>query len=196
MEESNFDRQTAFDHTAADYVDRSEPLDVQQDTSTVIEETEKKGMAAGPSTMYVMEPRASISPTALRPWRPWTQVLTVSPHASQILIRGAMQPVAMLGLPIVWWIGLMYGIYQIWFNSEDREGGGGQDTTLTDIVWVSIAMGSVISFALTSPPYCKFAENPLDPQYADEPTSERSAAFAVSGISLAYISPALTCIPG
>ena len=118
MEESNFDRQTAFDHTAADYVERTEePLEARQDMSTVNDDAEKKGMTVGPSTMYVVEPRTSISPTALRPWRPWMQVFTVSPHASQILVRGAMQPVAMLGLPIVWWIGLMYGIYQIWFNS-------------------------------------------------------------------------------
>jgi hypothetical protein len=120
MEESNFDRQAAFDHATSEEVERPEPTEIQQEDPMTFDETEKKGVTAGQSTMYVMEPRMSISPAALRPWRPWKQVLAVSPHASQIVVRGALQPVALLGLPIVWWIGLMYGIYQIWFNSGSR----------------------------------------------------------------------------
>jgi hypothetical protein len=42
---------------------------------------------------------------------------TVSPYAAAVMRRGCIVPLTLLALPLVWWIGLMYGIYQIWFNS-------------------------------------------------------------------------------
>lgn len=69
----------------------------------------------------VVEPHfdtiVDVDAVPLRPWRPWTEALAVSPHAGGIMKRGFFQPIALLGLPMVWWMGLLYGIYQIWFNS-------------------------------------------------------------------------------
>jgi hypothetical protein len=50
--------------------------------------------------------------------KPWLTFGTVSPHAAAVMLRGCLVPLTLLALPLVWWIGLMYGIYQIWFNSE------------------------------------------------------------------------------
>lgn len=40
------------------------------------------------------------------------------PSALKLLWRGFKEPLLMLRLPIIWWCGLQYGIYQVWFNSE------------------------------------------------------------------------------
>jgi hypothetical protein len=50
--------------------------------------------------------------------KPWLTFGKVSPYARAVLLRGCLVPLTLLALPLVWWIGLMYGIYQIWFNSE------------------------------------------------------------------------------
>lgn len=50
--------------------------------------------------------------------KPWLTFGKVSPYARAVLLRGCLVPLSLLALPLVWWIGLMYGIYQIWFNSE------------------------------------------------------------------------------
>ncbi|WRT68808.1 uncharacterized protein IL334_005788 [Kwoniella shivajii] len=41
---------------------------------------------------------------------------TVSPYAAHIMKRGLIQPFLMMRLPLVWWCGVMYGIYQVYFN--------------------------------------------------------------------------------
>lgn len=50
--------------------------------------------------------------------KPWMTFGRVSPYAAAVMLRGCLVPLSLLALPLVWWIGLMYGIYQIWFNSE------------------------------------------------------------------------------
>lgn len=50
--------------------------------------------------------------------KPWLTFGTRSPYAAAVMLRGCLVPMTLLALPLVWWIGLMYGIYQIWFNSE------------------------------------------------------------------------------
>jgi hypothetical protein len=57
----------------------------------------------------------------------------------------------------VWWLGLMYGIYQIWFNSKSS-------ATWGDVLYTAFqrlnacytAIGSLISFTLSAPPYCGY----------------------------------------
>ncbi|KAL1413791.1 hypothetical protein Q8F55_001574 [Vanrija albida] len=52
------------------------------------------------------------------PWpgpRPF-KIFRISPYAGGILWRGVFQPLAFLRLPIVLWCGLMFGIYQIFYN--------------------------------------------------------------------------------
>jgi hypothetical protein len=41
---------------------------------------------------------------------------TISPVARGIMLRGLVQPFALMRLPIVIWCGVMYGIYQVYFN--------------------------------------------------------------------------------
>ncbi|WWC70805.1 uncharacterized protein I206_104757 [Kwoniella pini CBS 10737] len=40
----------------------------------------------------------------------------VSPHALGIIKRGIIQPFALMRLPIILWCGVMYGVYQVFFN--------------------------------------------------------------------------------
>ena len=118
MQETNFDRQKAFDNLQADddggSLERHEiPLDVRAEE----QDLDKKDHTLG-TIEAVVEPHIPVSTVPLRSWRPWMEAVTLSPHASGVMRRGIFQPIALLGLPMVWWLGLMYGIYQIWFNSE------------------------------------------------------------------------------
>lgn len=40
----------------------------------------------------------------------------ISKYSGGILLRGIVQPILMWRLPIIWWSGLIFGIYQIFFN--------------------------------------------------------------------------------
>ncbi|WWC62615.1 uncharacterized protein I303_105212 [Kwoniella dejecticola CBS 10117] len=58
-----------------------------------------------------------VQPVAQR-WiwpRVW-QRSKVSPHAFGIIKRGIVQPFALMRLPIILWCGVMYGVYQVFFN--------------------------------------------------------------------------------
>ncbi|BEJ13938.1 hypothetical protein CspHIS471_0311120 [Cutaneotrichosporon sp. HIS471] len=52
------------------------------------------------------------------PWpgpRPW-KFLTISPNAGGLMWRGILYPLAMLRLPIIWWCGVIFALYQVFYN--------------------------------------------------------------------------------
>lgn len=38
-----------------------------------------------------------------------------------IMVRGFIQPLVLLRLPILWWCALQYGVYQVWFNGKPSD---------------------------------------------------------------------------
>lgn len=120
MEETNFERQKLLAEALS-----TEEMQ-HQDLSTYNGgETKEDLDTPGVGEMVVTEPVRAVSREFNKqpaPWRPWATFGRVSPQASGILARGTLQPLALLGSPLIWWIGLMYGIYQIWFNSKSAGG--------------------------------------------------------------------------
>lgn len=52
------------------------------------------------------------------PWpgpRPW-RIFTISPNAGGLMWRGFLYPLALLRLPIILWCGLIFGLYQVFYN--------------------------------------------------------------------------------
>jgi hypothetical protein len=161
MQETNFDRQKAFDRHQ-DQDDENETVEhseipMQSRMEDENPDDKKDHDHTHRMSEAVVEPHVPISTVPLRPWRPWMEAVTLSPHAAGIMSRGIFQPIALLGLPMVWWLGLMYGIYQIWFNSKSSATWG--DVLYTAFQRLSTcytAIGSLISFTLSAPPYCGY----------------------------------------
>lgn len=65
-----------------------------------------------PTTLPVPAPRMETKWPGPRPWRFGKR----SPYASGIMWRGLIQPLALMASPLVFWCGVLYGIYQVYFN--------------------------------------------------------------------------------
>lgn len=109
------------------------------------------------------------SPRSIGHWpgpRPW-KFGRRSPYARGIMWRGFIQPIALMPSPLIFWCGIMYGMYQVYFNCKSRF-----------LLHVTIADVAVFSFlssgVLSAPPY----------------------NFAPNSVGLTWLSPLVTCIPG
>lgn len=67
-----------------------------------------------PIAIDVLPPRVISKWPGPKPWRFGKR----SPHAWGIMWRGFVQPLALMPSPLVFWCGVMYGIYQVYFNRE------------------------------------------------------------------------------
>lgn len=83
-----------------------------------VENPDKKGPLADTTTYYVEPTITTITPFASTPWPGLKFWKYAKPHkhAAGILMRGLVQPVLLLRLPLIWWSGLMFATYQICFN--------------------------------------------------------------------------------
>jgi hypothetical protein len=105
-----------------------------------------KKVGAETSVQQVLDPTLAAQPEVTsrtqnsgdlkikKPWMTWGKV---SPHAAAVMLRGCLVPLSLLALPLIWWIGLMYGIYQIWFNSECHDASFKLVLTVTLSNWVA-----------------------------------------------------------
>ena len=120
LEETNFERpetqlvvpatsaaDPALDlHNTISISDKKDPFDTSVQESPIVE---------NPTTAAQPELEDS---QKTKFGKPWLTFGIRSPYAAAVVLRGCLVPMTLLALPLVWWIGLMYGIYQIWFNSE------------------------------------------------------------------------------
>ncbi|KIR53971.1 hypothetical protein I315_03594 [Cryptococcus gattii Ru294] len=83
-----------------------------------VENPDKKGSLADTTTYYVEPTITTITSFASTPWpgpKFW-KYTRPHKHAAGILMRGLVQPILLLRLPLIWWSGLMFATYQICFN--------------------------------------------------------------------------------
>ena len=120
LEETNFERpETQFVAPTTPAIDPT--LDLH---NTISVSDKKEAFDTSVHESHVIEdPIAAAQPELeesqkLKFGKPWLTFGKRSPYAAAVLLRGCLVPMTLLALPLVWWIGLMYGIYQIWFNSE------------------------------------------------------------------------------
>lgn len=92
--------------------------------------------------------------------------LTISPVARGIMLRGLVQPFALMRLPIVIWCGVMYGIYQVYFNCEYSS----RAEQIADVAVISGLTAGIFAVA----PY----------------------GYSTSKIGLTYLGPMFGTIPG
>lgn len=120
LEETNFERPEReiilAPHPGADELEQvisNGSMDKKVDAETSVRQVFDPTLAAQPEMTSTTQDSRTV--TIKKPWMLWGKV---SPHAAAVMLRGCLVPLSLLALPLIWWIGLMYGIYQIWFNSE------------------------------------------------------------------------------
>lgn len=131
LEETNFERpETEIvlaprpDADQLEQVISNESIDKKPNVATSVHQILDPTLAAQPEVTG--KAQASRIVKVKKPWMTWGKV---SPYAAAVMLRGCLVPLTLLALPLVWWIGLMYGIYQIWFNSGCF---GGSTSALAD----------------------------------------------------------------
>lgn len=91
-----------------------DPKDAETTTQTVpVDDEEMKPPPAEPHPIHASD-RMSVPWPGPRPW----QLYTLSPNAGGIMLRGLIHPLMLLRHPTVLWCGLIYGLYQIFFNLQ------------------------------------------------------------------------------
>jgi hypothetical protein len=85
---------------------------MNNEKTSVVEVDEKGAMESAIPTGAHAHDRLSTPWPGPRPFR----FFSVSKHVGGILLRGIVQPILMWRLPIVLWSGIIFGIYQIFFN--------------------------------------------------------------------------------
>ncbi|RSH91641.1 hypothetical protein EHS25_009010 [Saitozyma podzolica] len=114
LEETNYMRETpplAASHQVA-----------ETSASVAPEDGEKYTDTKQPSAETTLHVPIHIDDRITTSWhgpRPFTFV-KVSPHAGGIMWRGLVQPLALFRQPVIIWCGVMYGVYQIYYNRKSQ----------------------------------------------------------------------------
>ncbi|WVQ73910.1 hypothetical protein IAR50_003491 [Cryptococcus sp. DSM 104548] len=92
-------------------------LSVLTSKGSMSEESDKKGISTTTTFQVVpaMTTATHIEPTKWPGPKFW-KFVKPHRHALGILLRGFAQPLLLMKLPLIWWSGLMYAVYQICFN--------------------------------------------------------------------------------
>lgn len=122
LEETNYRRDlTATTHdahvpVALDTLDPTKSTPAKDDTTTTTQAVHEDDDKITPDPTRAVHSSERI----VTPWpgpRPW-KMFTISPNARGIMLRGIVYPIMLMRHPIVLWCGLIYGLYQIFFNRE------------------------------------------------------------------------------
>jgi hypothetical protein len=115
LEETNFERPDTEivlaprpDAGELEQVISNESMDKKVNVETSVQQVLDPTLAAQPEVTSTSNESRTVK--VKKPWMTWGKV---SPHAASVMLRGCLVPLTLLALPLVWWIGLMYGIYQI-----------------------------------------------------------------------------------
>lgn len=115
MEETNFQRNHST--TPIVTVEQVQNEAVEKDKSVATSVAAVDNGAQRPAEVQVHAYNRIASPwPGPRPFR----IFKISPHAGQLMLRGMLYPIMMLRIPIVLWCGIIFALYQVFYNSELR----------------------------------------------------------------------------